>query len=77
MSKIEMTAVFEPCEAGGYIAFIEEIPGINSQGETIEEAKENLADAINLMFLERRTNLKESTKNSVKKLITQTISFSL
>ncbi len=72
-----MTAVFEPCEAGGYIAFIEEIPGINSQGETIEEAKENLADAINLMFLERRTNLKESTKNSVKKLITQTISFSL
>ena len=77
MSKIEMTAVFEPCEEGGYIAFIEEIPGINSQGETIEEAKENLADAINLIFLERRTNLKESTKNSVKKLITQTISFSL
>ena len=77
MSKIEMTAVFEPCEEGGYIAFIEEIPGINSQGETIEEAKENLADAINLMFLERRTNLKESTKNSVKKLITQTLSFSL
>jgi len=77
MSKIEMTAVFEPCEEGGYIAFIEEIPGINSQGETIDEAKENLSDAINLMFLERRTNLKESTKNSVKKLITQTISFSL
>ena len=48
MSKIEMTAVFEPCDEGGYIAYIEEIPGINSQGETIEEAKENLTEAINL-----------------------------
>jgi predicted RNase H-like HicB family nuclease len=50
MSNIEMTAVFEPCDEGGYLAYIQEIPGINSQGETIEEAKKNLADAINLMF---------------------------
>ena len=54
MSNIEMTAIFEPCDGGGYIAYIQEIPGINSQGETIEEAKENLTDAINLMFEERR-----------------------
>lgn len=58
MSNIEMTAIFEPCDEGGYIAYIEEIPGINSQGETIEEAKENLADAVNLMFEERRTRQK-------------------
>jgi predicted RNase H-like HicB family nuclease len=56
MSKIEMTAVFEPCDEGGYIAYIEEIPGINSQGETIEDAKENLTEAINLMFEERRSS---------------------
>ena len=56
MSKIEMTAVFEPCDEGGYIAYIEEIPGINSQGETVEEAKENLSEAINLMFEERRSS---------------------
>jgi len=54
MSKIELTAVFEPCDEGGYLAYIEEIPGINTQGETIEEAKENLADAINLMFEVRK-----------------------
>ena len=47
MSNIEMTAVFEPCDEGGYMAYIQEIPGINSQGETLEDAKENLADAIN------------------------------
>ena len=75
MSSIEMTAIFEPCEEGGYIAYIEEIPGINSQGETIEEAKENLTDAINLLFEERRDNQKNNNRQSVKKLITQTLSF--
>jgi len=77
MSKIEMTAVFEPCDEGGYIAYIEEIPGINSQGETIEDAKENLSEAINLMFEERRANRITDKKERVKKLITQTLSFSL
>jgi predicted RNase H-like HicB family nuclease len=77
MSKIEMTAIFEPCDEGGYIAYIEEIPGINSQGETIDEAKENLTEAINLMFEERRSSVKRDKKKRVKKLITQTLSFSL
>jgi len=77
MSNIEMTAVFEPCAEGGYIAYIQEIPGINSQGETIEDAKENLTEAINLMFEERRSNQNRDKKKSVKKLITQTLSFSL
>ena len=77
MSNIEMTAIFEPCDEGGFIAYIEEIPGINSQGETIEEAKENLTDAINLMFEERRDSHKTTHRSSVKKLITQTLSFSL
>ncbi len=72
-----MTAVFEPCEEGGYIAYIEEIPGINSQGETIEEAKENLSEAINLMFEERRSSHIRNKKETIKKLITQTLSFSL
>jgi len=72
-----MTAVFEPCDEGGFIAYIEEIPGINSQGETIEEAKENLTDAINLLFEERRNNQKTFHEKSVKKLITQTLSFNL
>ncbi len=77
MSNIEMTAVFEPCDEGGYIAYIEEIPGINSQGETIEEAKENLSEAINLMFEERRSSHIRNKKETIKKLITQTLSFSL
>ena len=45
-----MTAVFEPCDEGGFIAYVQEISGINTQGETLEEVKENLADAVNLVF---------------------------
>lgn len=66
MNNIELTATFEPCDEGGYIAYIEEIPGINSQGDTIEEAKENLADAINMVFEERRSNQKKYRTTGVK-----------
>ena len=73
MKNIEMTAVFEPCDEGGFIAYVQEIPGINTQGETIEEAKENLSDAVNLVFEEMRAT---SLKAKTKKMITQTMSFS-
>jgi len=73
MKDIELTAVFEPSKEGGFMAYIQEIQGINSQGETVEEAKENLSDAINLMFEELRQSGK---RNKTKKLITQTLHFS-
>lgn len=77
MSDIQITAVFEPCSEGGYMAYIEEIPGINTQGETIEDAKENLADAINLVFEERRSSMLKRKKTKVKNIITQTLTFTL
>jgi predicted RNase H-like HicB family nuclease len=73
MKNIEMKAVFEPCKEGGFIAYVQEIQGINTQGETIEEAKENLADAVNLVFEEMRATVR---KGITKKMITQTMSFS-
>lgn len=44
------TAVFEPAEEGGFTAFVEELPGAISQGETLDEARENLKDAIQLIL---------------------------
>ena len=73
MKNIEMTAVFESCDEGGFIAYVQEISGINTQGETLEEAKENLADAVNLVFEEMRAT---SRKLRTNKMITQTMSFS-
>jgi predicted RNase H-like HicB family nuclease len=34
----------------GYIAFVEELPGANTQGATLDEARENLQEAIALVL---------------------------
>jgi predicted RNase H-like HicB family nuclease len=44
------TAVFEPAEEGGYVAFVEELPGAISQGETLDEARANLKEAVELIL---------------------------
>lgn len=75
MHQIDITAIYEPSDLGGYIAYVQEIPGINSQGETIDEAKENLADAINLYFEEIRSGAPQRIQN--KKTIKQKLSFTL
>ena len=48
--NVDLTAVYEPCKEGGYIGYIKEIDGVNTQGETLEETKENLLDALKFMF---------------------------
>ena len=48
-TKLNLTAVFEETEEGGYIAYIEEIPGVNTQGESLEKARENLLDALEMV----------------------------
>jgi len=45
--QIEFTAVFRRVPEG-YIAFVEELPGANTQGATLEEARANLAEAVEL-----------------------------
>ena len=44
------TAVYQVAEEGGYIAFVEELPGANTQGETLEEARENLREAVKMIL---------------------------
>jgi predicted RNase H-like HicB family nuclease len=54
------TAVFQEAEEGGYIAFVEELPGANTQGETLDEARENLREAVQLILdANRRRSLKD------------------
>ena len=45
---MKLTAVFEPAEEGGYVCWLEEMPGVQSQGETEDEARANLIDALRL-----------------------------
>ena len=66
-TKMKLTAVFEPAEEGGFIAYIEEIPGVNTQGETLDEAKINILEALNLV-METRRALAESEINKTQTL---------
>ncbi|HPR33908.1 MAG TPA: type II toxin-antitoxin system HicB family antitoxin [Prolixibacteraceae bacterium] len=48
--KFHFSAVFVEEPEGGYSAFNEEIPGVNTQGETLDEARENLKDALQMIL---------------------------
>jgi predicted RNase H-like HicB family nuclease len=63
LNNLSFTAVFVEDPKGGYSAYIEEIPGANSQGETLEEAKENLKEALQMVL---ETNKILSQKNILK-----------
>ncbi len=56
--KAELTAIIETAKEGGYWAICPEIPGANGQGETIEEAKESLKMAIQLIFEDRLADIR-------------------
>jgi len=55
--KAEFTAIIEAAPEGGFWAICPEVPGANGQGETIEETKANLRDAIELIFEDRKADV--------------------
>ena len=55
--KAEFTAIIEKAPEGGYWAICPDISGANGQGETIEEAKDNLREAIELILEDRREDI--------------------
>ena len=56
--KAELTAIIETAPEGGYWAICPEIPGANGQGETIEEVKESLKNAIQLILEDRLADIR-------------------
>ena len=59
--KIEFSAIFQKV-AEGYIGFVEELPGANSQGSTLDEARTNLKEAIQLVIDSNREITEEEIK---------------
>jgi len=55
--KAEFTAIIEPAPEGGYWATCPEVPGANGQGEGIDEARESLRQAIELILQDRREDI--------------------
>jgi Uncharacterized conserved protein len=60
--KAQLTAVFQKVPEG-YIAFVEELPGANAQGSTIDEARANLREAIELVLEANRTLAEEGLRD--------------
>ena len=55
---LEFTAVFRRVPEG-YIGFVEELPGANTQGATFEEARSNLKEAVTLVLEVNRSLAQE------------------
>ncbi|MDD1416411.1 type II toxin-antitoxin system HicB family antitoxin [Dolichospermum sp. ST_con] len=69
--KAELTAIIETATEGGYWAICPEISGANGQGETIEEAKESLKSAIQMILEDRLADIRRGLTEEV---IEETIS---
>ena len=61
LMHVEFTAVFRQVPEG-YIGFVEELPGANTQGSTLEEARHNLQEAIELVLEANRELIGEATR---------------
>jgi predicted RNase H-like HicB family nuclease len=57
-SRIAFTAVYLRAQHG-YIGFVEELPGVNSHGRTIDEARANLQRLASIVFDEERAQAEE------------------
>jgi len=61
------TAVYQKVPQG-YVAWVEELPGANTQGETLVETKENLKEAITLVLETNRAISRRTAGQSEPKL---------
>src|SRR5436853_6824609 len=59
MKEITLTAIYEEAEEGGYIGYVAVLPGANTQGETLQETRETLVDAVKLIL---ETNREEAER---------------
>ena len=71
--KIEVTAVFQQV-ARVFIGFVEEVPGAHTQGATLEEARDNLKEAVRLVLEANRMLAEEAVAG--QKVIKETLRIS-
>ena len=63
LKELNLTAIYEEAEEGGYVGYVAELPGANTQGETLEEVRENLSEAVQLIL---EANREESERRLAK-----------
>jgi predicted RNase H-like HicB family nuclease len=67
---MKLTAIFEPAQEGGFVCWLEEMPGVQSQGDSLEEARTNLQDALRLSLEYLRERARgEATSGALRETI--------
>lgn len=67
--------IFEEAEEGGYTVYVPSLPGCVSEGDTYEEARTNITDAISL-YLEDLAQDEEETDDSASHMFVDTVEIS-
>ena len=70
--NLKLTAIYQKVKEG-YIAYIEEIPGVNTQGKTLRETKLNLLEALQLVTESYRMLMEKEIRG--KKVIREELEF--
>lgn len=61
MTQLTLTTIFEEVEEGGFIGYVAELPGANTQGETLEEVREHLSEAMELILNSNREGFEKNS----------------
>ncbi|BCU13535.1 MULTISPECIES: type II toxin-antitoxin system HicB family antitoxin [Microcystis] len=70
--QLKLTKIFQKVPEG-YIGFVEELPGANTQGETLEETRSNLEEAIELVLEANRILAEEQLQG--QEVIRESVTF--
>jgi predicted RNase H-like HicB family nuclease len=62
--KQNFTAIYQK-QGKWYLGWVEEVPGVNTQGKTLQEVKENLKEALSLVLEVNRAMLRKETTGKV------------
>ena len=66
MTEITLTEIFEEAEEGGCVGSVAELPGVNTQGESLEEVRENVSEAVELSLSCNREQCEKNLSISEK-----------
>lgn len=73
---LNYTAVFEEDPAGGYAVWVPELPGCASQGDTLDQAKKNIQEAIELYLEDAPPDVvKEAQRPAQQFIVPISVSF--
>jgi predicted RNase H-like HicB family nuclease len=66
ITELRLTAIYEEAGEGGYIGYIAELPGANTQGETLDEVRENLLEAVQMILEANREEAEKRLEKGTK-----------